>query len=423
MFYKKILLKALYFGAFLIMPSVVHASVVDTLNLAPFVPMVLDALMMTATGIYEYFVGDGNHTGIIYILVWTFLGITLTIGLVKMYFPKSALSFLGISGGGEIAEGEMTPYKLVEDTLKPCFRAFIASVLLLQLKPVYLTEWLVNPFLELGAIYTNQITETINETGATVAPVQCPQEILDKDWISEDSCKFLIQPVYDLSNANNQMVKRGFDFLFQGMRGLLTLVPHGGEGFLNVISGIILITTFVASNLFMALLVIQGIFNFGIQLILYPFYVLTYVFKKSDKWFDIWPAFGGITKALQQLIITMIACAFILCINIAIIKALFNWDTSVFVVAAGGSAHSNVPTISNTTMGFGGHSVMWISAIMTFYLMFKIFDITQAQLKKYIGSGMDGLYKDVKSDSKTLFKNIKDLSKKVGTAAGWIKKK
>ncbi len=423
MFYKKFLFSALCFVAFLFAPAVAQANVIDTLNLAPFVPMVLDALMMTATGIYEYFVGDGNHTGIIYVLVWTFLGVTLTIGLVKMYFPKSVLTFLGMSGGGEIAEGKISGYKLIEDTLKPCFRAFIASVMLLQLKPVYMTEWLVNPFLELGAIYTHQITQTINETGANAQPAECPPEILEKNWISKNSCKFLIQPVFDLSAANNQMIKRGFDFLFNGLRGLTTLIPHGGEDFLNLVTGIILISTFVASNLFMALLVIQGIFNFGAQLILYPFYVLTYVFKKNDKWFDVWPAFNGITKALQQLIVTMIACAFILCINIAVIKALFNWNSSVFVVAAGGSAYSNVPTMTNTSIGFGGHSVMWISAIMTFYLMFKIFDITQTQLKKYIGSGMDGLYNDVKSDSKTLFKNIKDMGKKIGTATGWIKKK
>ena len=307
MFYRKILLKILCSCAFVLVPCVVQASVVDTLNLAPFVPMVLDALMMTATGIYEYFVGDGNHVGIINVLVWTFLGITLALSLVKMYFPKNWLGFLGISGGGEMFDGKITGYKIAEDTLKPCIRAVIATLVLLQLKPVYMTQWLVNPFLQLGAIYTNQITQTINETGANAQPVQCPPEILEKDWISENSCKFLIQPVFDLSTANNQMIKRGFDFLFSGLRGLTTLIPHGGEDFLNLVTGIILISTFVASNLFMALLVIQGIFNFGVQLILYPFYVLTYVFKKNDKWFDVWPAFNGITKALQQLIVTMIA--------------------------------------------------------------------------------------------------------------------
>lgn len=423
MFYNKILLKILCLCAFVIAPCVAQADVIDALNLAPFVPMVLDALMMTATGIYEYFVGDGNHVGIINVLVWTFLGVTLTLSLVKMYFPKNWLSFLGISGGGELADGKITGYKIAEDTLKPCIRAVIATLVLLQLKPVYMTQWLVNPFLQLGAVYTHQITQTINETGANAQPTQCPPEILEKDWISKDSCNFLIQPVFDLSVANNQMIKRGFDFLFGGIRGLTTPIPHGGEDFLNLVTGIILIATFVASNLFMALLVIQGIFNFGVQLILYPFHVLTYVFKKNDKWFDVWPAFSGITKALQQLIVTMIACAFIMCINIAVIKALFNWNSSVFVVAAGGSAYSNVPTAANSPMGFGGHSVMWISAIMTFYLMFKIFDMTQTQLKKYIGGGMDDLYNQIKTDSKTFVGGIKSLGKSIGTAAGWIKKK
>lgn len=422
MFRIKNLITALGFGAVLFAPGGAYAgNLVDTLNLAPFVPMVLDALMMVATGVYEYFVDNGH--GIIYVLIWTFLGITLALTAFKMFMPKSWLSFLGMSGGGELADGKVTGYGIVESTLKSGMRAVIAAALLLQIKPVYLTQWLVNPFLQLGAIYTHQITENINVAGTSVEPIKCPQDILDKAWISQDSCEFLIQPVFDLSNANNQVIKQGFDFLLSGLRGLMTLIPNGGEDFLNLITGIILISTFVASNLFMALLVIQGIFNFGMQLILYPFYVLTYVFKPSDKWFDVWPAFNGITKALQQLIVTMIACAFILSINVAIIKALFQWNSSVFVVAAGGSASSNVPTIANSTAGFGGHSIMWLSGILTFYLMFKIFDLTQQQLKKYIGGGMDGLYKDVMSDSKTIGKNIVNVGKTIGKAAGWIKKK
>ena len=157
-------------------------------------------------------------------------------------------------------------------------------------------------------------------------------------------------------------------------------------------------------------------------MILYPFYVLTYVAKPSDKWFDIWPAFGGITKALQDLIITMIACAFILCINLAIIKSLFDWNSSVFVVAAGGSTASNIPTVANNSIGFGGHSLTWMSALLTFYLMFRIFEITQKQLKKY-APGMDGLYNQVRGDAKTVWKGAKDWGGKVGKAIGWIKKK
>jgi len=220
------------------------------------------------------------------------------------------------------------------------------------------------------------------------------------------------------------VIKRGFDFVNRGLRGLLSLIPHGGEDFLNLITGILLISTFVGCNLFMALLIIQGIFNFGMALILYPFQVLVWVVKPKDasKWFDIWPVFSGIVKALQQLVITMIACAFILCINIAIIRALFQWNTSVFNVAAGGAAMSNVPQIANSSMGFGQHSILWLSAILTFYLMIQIFERTRAQLKKY-ASGMDGLYNQVTRDSKTVWRGANDWGKKIGRAAGWIKKK
>ncbi|MBE6457779.1 MAG: hypothetical protein E7011_03170 [Alphaproteobacteria bacterium] len=419
------LLKKVFFGLCLavamLCPDLAYAgNIIDSLNLAPFVPMVLDAMMLVATGIYDFFVGNGN--GFIYAFVWIFLGITITISLVKMYFPKQWLSFLGISGGGEIYDGKITGTQIVENTLKSGGRAIIAALFLLQMKPVFLTQWLVNPFLELGAIYTSHITEQINAAGAQPPKVECPPDILAHDWISQESCEFLVQPVSELSHANNQIIKRGFDSLTQGLKGLMTLIPHGGQDFMNIVTGIILILTFVSSNLFMALLIIQGIFNFGMQLILYPFYVLTYVVKPSDKWFDVWPAFSGITKALQQLIVTMIACAFMLCINLAVIRALFMENVSTFVVAAGGSAASNVPQIANSGAGFGQHSLIWMSAILTLYLMFKIYDKTQEQLKKYIGGGMDGLYNSVKSDAGTIWGNIKKTGKAIGTAAGWIKK-
>jgi len=395
--------------------------IIDAFNLAPFVPTVLDALMMVATGGYEFFVGDGN--GIIYILIWMFLAFSLTLGIAKMFFPKQMGDLLGLSGTGAIAGGKITPADLVQNNVfKPAFRALIAAVILLQLKPVYMTEWLVNPFLQLGAIYTRAITDTINTPGG--APkMECPPHIVEKAWISKASCEYLIQPVADISAANNQVIKAGFGFITRGLRGLVTLVPHGGQDFLNLVTGILLVTTFVASNLFMALLIIQAIFNFGMALILYPFHVLAYVAKPSDKWLDIWPAFSGITKALQRLVITMIACAFILCINVAVIHSLFQWNTSIFVTAAGGAASSNVPQIANTSSGFGAHSILWLSAILTFYLMFRIFTLTREQLNAYVGGGMDKLYKDTTGDAKKLWADAKNLGKKIGTAAGWVKKK
>ncbi len=419
---RKLSLFALVCTAFF-MPSLAYAdNIVDALNLAPFVPIVLDAMMMVGTGVYEYFVGDAQHTGIIYILIWTFLGLSISIELIKMYLPKQWVEFLGFSGGGELANGSATPTKMFTNIFQTGFRAILASVILLQLKPVYMTKWLINPFLEFGSIYTSHIVANIDSTNTTAEKTSCPPDILAKEWISEKSCEFLTQPVADLSHANNQIVKRGFTFLTNGLRGLMVPIPHGGEDFMNILTGFILIATFVGSNVFMALLIIQGIFNFGAQIILYPFSVLVYVFKKNDKWLDIWPAFSGITKALQQLIVTMIACAFILCINVAIIKALFQWNSSVFVVAAGGTATSNVPQQAATSMGFGQHSVLWLSAIMTFYLMFKIFEMTRKQLDMYVGKGMDTLYNNVTNDTKTLYNASKTMIKKYKDASGWFKK-
>ena len=50
------------------MPDVAFANIVDNLNLAPFVPVVLNSLMMIATRGYDFFVGNGD--GIIYFLVF-----------------------------------------------------------------------------------------------------------------------------------------------------------------------------------------------------------------------------------------------------------------------------------------------------------------------------------------------------------------
>lgn len=396
-------------------------SIVDALNLAPLIPTVLDALLAVATGGYEFFVGNGD--GIIYILVWGFLAVSMGLYLIKMYFPKTWVSFFGFSGGGEMTGGGIDGFTIATNMLKPMIRAIIAVTVLLQLKPVYLTEWLIDPFLQFGAIYTESITSTINETGVNAPQINCPPSVIQQGWISQESCEFLVQPVSDISHANNQIIKRGFDFINSGLRGLVTLIPHGGENFLNLITGIILVFTFVASNLFMALLIIQAIFNFGMALVLYPFQVLAYVVKSSDKWLDVWPAFGGITKALQKIIVTMIACAFILCVNIAIVRALFQWNSSVFVVAAGGTATSNVPTVANSALGFGEHSILWLSAILTFYLMFRIFNMTRQQLDSYVGKGMDKLYNQVTGDAKKTVDNTKKLGKTLGTAFGWIKKK
>ena len=396
-------------------------SIVDALNLAPLIPTVLDALLAVATGGYEFFVGNGD--GIIYILVWGFLAVSMGLYLIKMYFPTTWVSFFGFSGGGEMTGGGIDGFTIATNMLKPMIRAIIAVTVLLQLKPVYLTEWLINPFLQFGAIYTESITSTINETGVNAPQINCPPSVIQQGWISQESCEFLVQPVSDISHANNQIIKRGFDFINSGLRGLVTLIPHGGENFLNLITGIILVFTFVASNLFMALLIIQAIFNFGMALVLYPFQVLAYVVKSSDKWLDVWPAFSGITKALQKIIVTMIACAFILCVNIAIVRALFQWNSSVFVVAAGGTATSNVPTVANSALGFGEHSILWLSAILTFYLMFRIFNMTRQQLDSYVGKGMDKLYNQVTGDAKKTVDNTKKLGKTLGTAFGWIKKK
>lgn len=401
-------------------PSVVCASnwaIVDKLNLAPFVPRVLDAFMTVARGTYEYFVGNGD--GIIYILIWTFLAISVFLYAALMWFPKRWTNFLGFSSGGEMWEGKLSGFTMAETVLKSAMRAIIAATLLLQVRPVYVTQWLVNPFLEFGAIYTRAITDTVNQSGMHAEKVTCPPAVLSGDWLSPRSCDFLIQPVSDVSNANNVIIKRGFEFLSRGLHGLMSLVPHGGQNIMNVITGVLLIFTFVGCNLFMALLIIQGIFEFGMALILYPFGVLAWVAKRNDKWFDIWPPFSEIIKALQKLVITMIACAFIIIVNVAVVRALFQ-SNGMQNIASGGSAASNLTNVNTVAVNFGGHSLIWMSALLTFFLMNAIFDMTRKKLMDYT-STKTWLYDQTKSDFKATTTWAKNAFTSIKKAIGLIK--
>ncbi|MDR1361049.1 MAG: hypothetical protein LBJ18_01930 [Rickettsiales bacterium] len=394
-------------------PAMADWAIVDALDLSPFVPLILDALMTVAQGGYEFFVGRGD--GIIYILVWGWLAVYMGLYLIKMYFPTTWLGFFGFSGGGEMWQpGGISGFKIGENLLKPALRAIIAAGLLLQVKPAYITDWLVDPFLRFGSLYTSSITESI--PGNTAAAKQiCPPDLDEKSgWISTESCEFIAQPIADITHANNQIIKQGLVFITKGLSGLMTPIPRGGADFLNIVSGILLVFAFVASNFFMGLLIIQGIFNFGMSLILYPFYVLTWVATKSDKWLDPWPPFDGIITALKELVITMIACAFILVVNIAIVRSLFQWNGSVFV---GDFA-------ADKAMGFGQHSILWLSAILTFFLMQKIFELTKAKITEYSqNKNITNLHSSATKDAKSLWGNLTGFGKKAGTAMGWIKGK
>lgn len=72
----------------IIVPGTAYADwgVIDAFDLSPFVPIVLDAFMTVATGGYEYFVGNGD--GIIYLMIWGFLAISVVLYLIKIYICR-----------------------------------------------------------------------------------------------------------------------------------------------------------------------------------------------------------------------------------------------------------------------------------------------------------------------------------------------
>ena len=87
----KILFWVFVLCSFFINPA--NADVLDKYNLAPFVPLVLETMMTIATSLYNFFVGEGD--GIIYLLVYAFLGFYISLYLFKMHLPKDWLGFLG----------------------------------------------------------------------------------------------------------------------------------------------------------------------------------------------------------------------------------------------------------------------------------------------------------------------------------------
>ena len=204
---RRMTLMAGMFGVFMA-PNVAYArwEIVDKLDLSPFIPRILDAFIMVARGTYEYFVGAGD--GIIYILIWGFLIASVFMYAALMWFPRRWTEFFGFSGGGEMWDGKLTGFGMAETVLKSVMRAVIAATFLLQVRPTFITEWLVNPFLEFGAVYTGAITHVINDSGIATTNVSCPDGILAGDWLSVRSCEFLTNGISDLSATNNKVVKR-----------------------------------------------------------------------------------------------------------------------------------------------------------------------------------------------------------------------
>jgi len=319
-------------------------------SLSWMVPLLLDSMVAVAVAIYNYFVRDG--TGIIHAIIWGFVAFWIGMYLAKMYIPQSWLQLFGFHGGGQMWNKE-TPggLDIGKTLLKPVIRAMFSIAILLQAKPEYITRFIVNPFLEFGAVYVGSIIKIVMPDGVSEVSRPCSDETVV--MLSERGCEFLIRPIDEVSAVNMTIVNRGLGFVKKG-------------GFLNIITGLFLIATFFWSNLVMAVMMIRGIFKFGAELIFYPFRVLVYVLKGDDeKWFDPWPAVHHLVKSLQTLVITMIALAFMLLINVSLARAMFDFSTD------------NVSTVTQ-------HSISWISCGLAFWLLQRVYAEVDRKIKEYI---------------------------------------
>ena len=361
---------------------------VDIFSLAWTVPLIMDSMMAVASAVYDYFVGNG----IIQALMGAWVVFWIGLYLVKMYFPKNWLALFGFSGGGEAYTfGEkFGGWQVGEIVFKPMMRAIFAMIILLPLRPTFITQVLIEPFFAFGAMYTDVIIQTVMPEMAA-AEIPCPHDL--GEFMSEGACRSLARPVHNISVLNNSVIMNGFQFLLLGFGGGFI------AGFMNIITGLFLIVTFFTSNLFTALLLIQGIFKFGLELIFYPFRVLISVVKSTNEkektWFDPITALGSLADSLKALIIAMIAVSFMLIINISVVRALFNASPDV-------------------EMGFGGHSITWLSAIMTFLILQKVFVMTRDYMEKFVtDKDMTGYYDKVSKDAIQIAKNAGEGGKKI----------
>ena len=91
-----------------------------------------------------------------------------------------------------------------------------------------------------------------------------------------------------------------------------------------------------------------------------------------------------------------------------------------FIAAANGVVVSNVPTMTSLSAGFAGHSIMWLSCILTFFLMNKIFEVTKEKLKNYVGKDATALYDQVKGDATAGWGTVKTLPKGIKSMWGLV---
>ncbi|MDR2770308.1 MAG: hypothetical protein LBB08_02555, partial [Rickettsiales bacterium] len=230
------------------------------------------------------------------------------------------------------------------------------------------------------------------------SPAKCPDSV--NGYLSKDSCEFLVGPIDDISAVNNDVIKKGFEFLASGLVNFMKPLGWGiKDGFLDSITGILLITTFFSSNMFMAMLIIEGLFALGLALILYPFKVLLYVMKDDDQWINPWPALGDLVSALKRLVVAMIVAAFMLLINVSIAGALFDLDAE--------------------STEWGGHSVTWLGCIMTFWILHRVFQKTREKLESYLADKeMTGFYDKVKGQAVAAGKNVATWGMKIAKISG-----
>ncbi|MDR2685448.1 MAG: hypothetical protein LBB23_01590 [Rickettsiales bacterium] len=348
-----------------------------------FVPLVIQAMMGAAAGVYDYFVPVLSG------LLWIVIVFNSAVFTTKQFFPANWLSFLGMNGGGYWAKPTDLIRGIPMRLVKQIVRASIATLLLLTIRPSLITDTIINPMLRVGTMITEFVVPS-----STASRAQCLPGAT-REFFDEKLCSDFANPIASIVYKNNQMVALGLSIInmkFPANGGGVAANAAGvvsppdlGKGIFNFIVGLFMAGTFFMFGLRLASILLQGILDFCFAIILFPFKVFSYCLKatEGDDWFNPGDALGDIIESLRKLIVTMIVAGIATTINMILIASVVGSGTA------------------NLSGGGWGTGIMTIlGSVLCLLIMNKFYEIAKEKIAQYGGANNTALYDLTKKTAK-----------------------
>ncbi|MDR0319559.1 MAG: hypothetical protein LBH81_02355 [Rickettsiales bacterium] len=364
-------------------------------SLDKFVPFMIDVMTRVSAGLYDFFVP------LVSAFIWTLVGFNIMLFVIKQYVPQDWLDFLNIKNGGGYYDGKKTaelawgiPKKLAQMMM----RAALATTILLAVRPTFLTETIINPFLKLGSIYTESILNSPPGEGSPKAGVG--MECNTHSFFSPEICNQMANPISGIIYKNNQVVTLGLDMM--GVPSFITggnpmsKKPDMGLWLFNFFVGAVLAITFFLSGLYIASVILQGILNFCFAIMLFPFRTFKWVMQQTDAWANPTEALKGIIDSLRGLVVAMVIGGIMTLINLSLIAALFGQSG-----------------ISANLSSWSDKFMIALSSILALLVMTRLLEIAKEKMAKF-GAPDETFYKNLTANAQTLGKTAVKLGGNIG---------